>query len=374
MTVVLHLMHTTGPGGAETVCYDVARGLDPGRWQSIVCVPEEGWITRELQTEGMRYVIVPLAKRLSFLRQLRQLIRRERIGLIHAHLLGSAFYGSLAGLVSDVPVVSTFHGLSDVDAPLRWAESLRYGVIRRGSHVVACVSEPLRDELIRRRGYPRSHTAVVVNGVDVRQYQPGGDRSFRSEMGIADDQILVAAIGNIRDAKDYPTLLRAAAQLSVNGDRYRFVVVGDDRWGLQQLLELRDALGLRERVVFTGFRPDVSRILRAADVFALSSSSEGFSLSTVQAMAAGVPVVATRCGGPEQILRHEQEGLLVPVSDPSALAEAIDRLRQEPGLGACLAARARDRVAAEFSTTAMVRQYEDLYEMALRSRNRGGRP
>lgn len=366
MKSVLHLIHVTGPGGAETVCLDLLRGLDGERWRHVLCVPEEGWITRELRAGGMEPVILPTSSRGTYLRGLLRIVRERRIDLIQAHLLGTAFYASLAGILAGVPVVTTFHGASDVRLPRSPANRVRYGVIRRGSRRVVTVSEPLREELLERGHLRADETTTIPNGIDTAVFRPRDDRGFRREIGVEDGHVLVGAVGNLRGAKDYPTFLRSAALLAERSSDYRFVVAGDDRGPLfDELLALRDALGLRDRVVFAGFRPDVHRVLNALDAFVVSSSSEGFSLAAVQAMASGVPVVATRCGGPEQILTHERDGLLVPVGAPAEIAAAVDRLRLDPALRERLVEAALRRAADDFSVAGMVRSYEAVYREAL---------
>jgi glycosyltransferase involved in cell wall biosynthesis len=128
---------------------------------------------------------------------------------------------------------------------------------------------------------------------------------------------------------------------------------------------LRDELGLAEAAVFTGARDDISSVMAGFDIYALSSRSEGFSLSTIEAMASGLPVVATRCGGPEQILDDGATGLLVENGSAEAIAGAIDRLRRNPAERARIGRAAREAVLSRYSVEAQVRAYEGLYERTL---------
>ena len=184
---------------------------------------------------------------------------------------------------------------------------------------------------------------------------------IRREHGIPDEGILVGALGNVRAAKDFRTLLRAAAELAEDR-RLHFAVVGERTEPLYgELLQLRDQLGLSDRVSFWGFRSDVPDVMAAFDVLAISSSSEGFSLAAIQAMAAGTPVVATRSGGPEQIITDEKDGLLVPAGSPVDLAQAVRRLAKEPALGIRLADAARQTATERYSLSAMIESYQGLY-------------
>jgi glycosyltransferase involved in cell wall biosynthesis len=142
--------------------------------------------------------------------------------------------------------------------------------------------------------------------------------------------------------------------------------VGDTDHPLHRDLEtLARELDLEQALTFSGFRSDAIHLLSGFDVFVLSSSSEGFSLATAQAMAAGVPVVATRSGGPETIIDHESSGILVPVRNPAAIAEAVHRLSEMPELATRLARAGREAIRKRFSLEAMIGKYEALYTSML---------
>jgi glycosyltransferase involved in cell wall biosynthesis len=196
----------------------------------------------------------------------------------------------------------------------------------------------------------------------------------RDELGIAPDVLLVGSVGNVRPAKDYQTLLRTAHRVkAVVGPKVKFVVAGQRTRPLFDELEsLQRELQVEDTVEFLGFRDDVPDLLRALDLVLLSSAHEGFSLVAVQAMATGLPVVSTRCGGPEEIFTHEEEGLFCPPGDPEALADAILRLREDPILRRSMGEKGRETAEKRFSQDAMVNAYEDLYRTVLgRPRGRG---
>ncbi len=170
-------------------------------------------------------------------------------------------------------------------------------------------------------------------------------------------------MGNIRVPKAYDVLLRAFALVTAAVPEARLVIVGQPLAGLyEDLLEVRRSLGMEAAVHFLGFREDVPRILRALDVFALSSSDEGFSLATVQAMATGLPVVATRSGGPETIVEDGISGILVPPGDAIALAKGITDVIGARDRGVEMGRCGRERVLRDFSLRRMVERYAELYE------------
>jgi glycosyltransferase involved in cell wall biosynthesis len=367
---VLHLIDTTGPGGAETVFTDLVRGLDPQRFRSVVVTAGPGWVENTVREAGLAGHTIPQRGKfaLGYARALRALLRDEQVDLVHAHLVGASVYASLAAMGTGIPVVGTVHGHADLPISDRLA-LLRYGVLRMGATHVVAVSEALRKTFVARSRFPAVRTSVVYNGIDIESFGPGNGNSFRTELGIGADELVFGALGNVRAPKAYDVLLRAAALLATENTPCRVVIVGDTSGHtFPQLQKLHASLGLGNRVLFVGFRRDVPQVLRAFDVLALSSRTEGFSLATVQAMATGIPVVATRSGGPEEILEDGSTGILVPPDDPAALAGAMRRLRDDASLRLRLGAAGPPAVWARFDRRSMLEAYHRLYDALLADR------
>ena len=364
---VLHLIDTLGPGGAETVLLDVASGLDPARWESLVAVPGAGWLEEQARARGLDVVTTPTRQTTfdwRYLLGLLRLVPGRRIDLIHAHLMTPSVYGGVAALARGIPVVATFHGTVDIgDGTL---DGLKFRIINRAARGIAFVSQALRDAVLARTAIDRRLARVVHNGIDRAAFTPRRDDTLRRELGLKPGEILAGAVGNVRPGKAYDLLLRTAARLRAADSRVRFVIIGATNGpvypGLQQL---HHSLGLGDGVVFAGFRDDVARMFNNLDVYLMTSSTEGFSLTTVQALASGVPVIATRCGGPEEIVEHEQSGLLVDVGAEDQLAGAIRRLTSDDALRARLVQGGLARVARRFSREAMVEAYAGMYQDAL---------
>jgi glycosyltransferase involved in cell wall biosynthesis len=365
---VMHLISTSGPGGAETACVNLVRGLDPARWRGIAVVPEKGWLYNELGRAGGQPIVLDAGGRFDLPRYfaaLARLARQHNVGLIHGHLFGPSYTASLLGLLMNLPVVGTIHGQVDLD-PRESFKRIKFVLLNRGATRLVFVSESLRRFFLGTGLLRPEITAVIPNGVDAARFSRPADRSSRAAFGASADDFLVGAVGNVRPAKSYDVLLRAAALLKARSANYRFVVVGeaDSELGAK-LISLRDELALADCVAFAGYLEDVKPALNAFDVYAITSRSEGFSISTVEAMAAGLPVVATRCGGPEEILDDGVTGILVENGSPEAVAAAIDSLRvnargrRELGDAAQAAARRR------FTIDANLRAYESLYEKCL---------
>jgi glycosyltransferase involved in cell wall biosynthesis len=360
---VLHVIDTAGPGGAETVFLQTATRLDPARFQPAAVIGGGGWLEKQLQETGLPLYVVSAkgSFNVHYLSRLLRLARRHRSDVIVAHLYGSSIYCSLVGALLSIPVISVLHGQSDVPDAERFS-SAKAAIVRRRSRKVVFVSERLRDHLQARLRLTAEQCAVIANGVDIEGFRPCRDRSLRAELGLSDDTPLIGAIGNVRTPKAYDVLLRAARALLDRSQRFHIVIAGDCANALgRQLQQLSRDLGLQRNVTFLGLRADVSRILNNLDVFVLSSDTEGFSIACIEAMACGVPVVATRSGGPEQILEG-QAGILVPTSDPTALALGVAELLASKSLTARLTTKALKRVHERYSLTTMLSRYEALLE------------
>ena len=363
MIRVFHVIDTGGPGGAETVFLQTATRLDPARFHSVAVVGGRGWLAEQFEDRGLSPLALSAKGSFNtrYLSRLLRLARQHGSDVIVAHLYGSAVYASLAGLLLSLPVVSVLHGHTDVASAGRFS-SLKAAIVRAGSRRVVFVSERLEEHLRPQFRLAPPRSVVIPNGVDTQVFLPSRDRSLRAELGLADDIVLIGAIGNVRKPKAYDMLLRAARIAIDRSQRVHFVIAGDCANALgRQLDQLSRDLGIEQHLTFLGLRPDVQRILNNLDVFVLSSHTEGFSIACIEAMACGIPVVATRSGGPEQIL-EDDAGILVPRGDPESLALAIERVISSKDLTAAMTARAIERVRKRYSLTRMLARYEDLLE------------
>ena len=365
MKTILHIIDTTGPGGAETVFIDLATRLDANRYRPIIVIRGKGWVYEELVRRGFSPLIIDAkgSFNLSYLMQLRRLIKKEKVDIIQSHLLGSNVYCSLAGLLTGTPVVTTFHGTVDIGENERF-KRLKFAAINQGAKQVVAVSDSLRKDVQNRTPINPSKVSVIYNGIMTSDFDRPKSTRLRQQFGWQEDDVIVGCLGNIRPAKAYDIMLQTAARLLRSSNYcYRFVIAGQGKKGLtEQLLALRTELGLEKHVEFLGFNDDPAEFLSNLDIFMLTSSSEGFSIATIQALASHLPVVATRSGGPEEILTDERDGLLVEKNNPDKLAQAVERLANDAELRARLANTGKAHALAKFDITAMLTAYDEIYQ------------
>lgn len=363
---VMHLIDTGGPGGAETLFAALAQRLGAPRTRSLAIVPREDWLSGRLRTLGITPLVLPGkgSLHLGYLKALVRIIRRNRVQLIHTHLLGSAVYGALAGMLTRTPVLAVLHGPTDLRHLGRLA-GLKRWLLKHGCVAVVAVSTSTQ-EALKGLGIGPESVTLILNGVDTERFSPGKATQLRSELGLSDTQPLIGAVGNIRAPKAYDVLLNAAALVLKRVPDCHFAIVGEGgSEATRPLLELSASLGISERCHFLGFREGNPALYRNFDLFVSSSRSEGLSLAFLEAMATGLPIVATRSGGPQEVLKSGENGVLVPVDDPAALASALCDVLSTPAQRVFLGARARACVVSNFSQEVMIQRYEELYARLL---------
>jgi glycosyltransferase involved in cell wall biosynthesis len=359
---VLHLIDTGGPGGAETVFIQLAQRLRIGGLEPITVVPREDWLSNGLRSGGMQPIILNSrgAFNRPYIKALIRLVRARDVRLIHTHLLGSAVYGALVGLLTRTPVVAVMHGPTDVRVPGSMPFVKRW-LLKQCAALVA-VSTSTRDALVE-FGIAPGKITLIRNGVDTSLYAPGHADDLRAELGLGPQDLLIGAVGNIRAPKAYEVLLRAARSVLEKCPKAFFVVLGEGGdAALQPLLQLCSQLNISTRVRFAGFRKSRAELYWNFDVFVSSSRSEGLSLAFLEAMATGRAIVATRSGGPQEAVVDRESALLVPIEDSESLATALLEVLTDSGLRERLANAARAQAVASFSLDATVRCYEAIYE------------
>lgn len=291
-------------------------------------------------------------------------LRDDGADLVHAHLPLAGVVARLAGRLAGVPVVYTEHNLQERYHPLtRRANAWTWGWQDR---VVAVSGEVAAS--IRRHLGERVTIQVVRNGIEVGSAPPA-ERvlAVRRRFDLRDGAPVVGTVAVLRSQKRLDIWLRAARRIADELPAARFLIVGDGPLR-SELEEEAQRLGLAERVRFAGLQEDVAPFFAAFDLYLMSSQFEGLPLALLEAMAAGVPVVATAVGGIPEALADGHEGVLVAAGDADVLAGEAVRLLAAPDRRRTMAAAARRRVEADFGIARMARELEEIYVDVLRRR------
>lgn len=358
---VVHVVHSLAVGGTENGVVNVINGLAMGLRHAVVAVTASGPLAARLPAGTP---VVALGKRpgidpASMLRLARAL-RRLRPDIVHTRNWGALDAVMAARLVRVPAVIHGEHGreVGDPAGLNRRRNRIRRALSPLVDRFVA-VSRDLERWLVHTVGIPAAKVQTIHNGVDTERFTDEGRGAGRAALGVADDTLVIGTVGRLDPVKDQIGLLDAFAALP-SSDRAVLVVVGDGP--CRAALKARAARpDLASRVRFLGERGDVATLLPGFDVFALSSISEGISNTLLEAMACGLPVVATRTGGNPELVVPGVTGALVPVSDCRALARALATYGEDAHLRALHGKAGRERAVEHFSLGEMTCRHRDLY-------------
>lgn len=367
---ILHINSARTIGGGERHTADLANALARRGHSVFVTAPSGSPLVKELKRVPPENVFeLPLRNALDVQSaiELARQVREREIEIMHAHVARDYLLAALAARRSEAALVLTRHLERPLKSLHRWTLA---GVAR-----VVAVSEAVERSLLAQKIFPAEKIRRIPNGIDLERFERRArsfdTQRFRRLSGIK-GRLVVGIAGELREHKGQEDFLRAAHLVSARFTDVDFVIAGEDQSARREyrarLERLTAELELQTRVHFTGWLEDVTSLLPALDIFVSSSRVEPFGLVMVEAMAVGLPVVATATGGAREIVEDGRTGKLVPVGDVEKLAEAIYSLltneREREGMGALGLERAR----RHFSLERMVTETEALYREVLDSK------
>lgn len=354
--LIAHSIETGNPGGAERVMLHLVDRLPANRFASRAMLAKTGWLDEQLTARGVPHEIHPVGHlwNLGGVASIARMLREWKATAFITHELYLNVQGAIASRMAGIRHVAVVHGNLEYASP--WFRRAGYHLaLLLGSRVIA-VSFAIRDDLAKILRVPRHRIGVIHNGVVIPTPATPDERTeARARLGVTDEPT-VALVGSLYPVKGHAVLLAAMPLILAEHPRATVFMIGRGRPETE--LELRRAAEpYGDRVRFLGFRDDVDRLLPGIDVLAVPSLYEGLSLAVCEAMAAGVPVVASRVGGNPEIITDGDDGLLVPVGDHAALARAIGRLLADPDGRATMGHRARETATTMFSMERMIAAY-----------------
>ena len=362
---LLYLICSLDLGGAEQIVVDLVRKINRNLYEPVVCcLNDRGRYAPRVEAEGVR--VITLYKRPQFdpflIPRLVRLIGKEKIGLIHTHLFGANFWGRVAAFLTGTPVVSSEHGMD------LWRTRLHLGLDRLLTPInkkVIFVSEGVRSFYAKRNPRLNGKGTVLHSGIDITDFEQGPDRTaLRKRLGLAATDKVVGIVGRLVPEKAHVDFIEAIQFLKEEGQAVKGLIVGEGHL-LEALRARVQEARLEDRILFAGYQSDVKDFYRAMDVLVMCSLREGFPLTVLEAMAAGVPVVATRVGGIPECIEDGVDGCLASPGDSVALAEAVSKILTDTRFKEAIVAQAKAKVRAKFNVEKMVREHESIYEEVL---------
>ena len=361
---ILHLISSGGMYGAEAVILTLSQALIAGGDSSEIALFENVSAPNlDLEQAAFHRSVVTHRIRCSgqvdpsVTRRIRELVHTTQADILHAHGYKADIYAWCALRKSPIPLLSTCHTWYDNSLLLRAYGIADRHVLRSFAAVVA-VSAEVRTRLIH-AGVPPDRVSIIANGIDTHPFQ-----QTRAIDPDPSRPLTVGLVGRLSHEKGIDLFLQAAASVLMQLPQTRFIVFGEgpDRPALEQLLH---TLKLTDRVSLPGRRDDMPAVYASLDVLVSSSRQEGLPISLLEAMASGLPILATSVGEVPSLIRHQQTGLLVAPNDVQALSQAMITLLTDPNLRHRLAAQAKQLVETEFSAHTMTEHYRRLYRSLL---------
>jgi glycosyltransferase involved in cell wall biosynthesis len=339
-------------GGAERHSTTLLSRMDQDRFRSsVVCIGEEGEFFGALPAAKVEARALHLCGKMNAVRALRELVsitRRAQPDVVVMWGYNAETLGRIAARIGGVRhTIVWVHHIGGVGPTNRIRTAIDRALIPWTSAYFG-VAEAQRRYLVDELGYPEHKIRIINNGVDPALFDVNTERGVLAEFGFTDGDPVVAMVAALHPWKDHTTFLRAARIVINEMPRAKFLVIGDGATRTE-LMSLCSTMRITPNVHFTGSRHDVGRLLCAIDVFVLSSHSEAFPISVLEAMACARPAVCTDVGGVREIVSHGKTGYLVPQNDPQQLAARLLTLLSNPQTAHRMGRAGRDRVEAEFS-------------------------
>lgn len=361
---VVHIIPMLGPGGAERVAVHIVKGLNRQRFDPrVISIWRRVGCDLETQLDDARVPVHYLGKGPGFdgraYHRLHHALKTLRPEIVHSHLHVLRYALPSLLLLKGMATLHTVHNLAEREVESRARCIQRYAFLH--GVVPVAVSEEVAHSL--KPLYGIKSCRVIPNGIPTSDYaHPKVTRAeWRAKAGFREDHVLFVCVARFAEQKNHALLLDAFAKRPAGNPVAHLVLVGDGP--LREPLEAQaKRLGVAERIHFMGVRTDIPEILRAMDVFVLSSDWEGNPLSIMEAMAAGLPVVSTAVGGVPGLLADGKEGLLEERGNAAGLANSMAFLLDSAEARRTMGAAAAEHARRHFDVSAMVQQYEQLYE------------
>ena len=357
---ILQIIPTLDRAGAEKQLVLLATGLPREEFDVHVCALTRGGpYEAELRRAGIPVTVIGKRSKLDPVAywQLEKHIARLRPDIVQTWLFAAGSYGRVAARRCGVRHLVDFQGATNPHRPwYEWAIDRR---LARSTSAIVAVSQSVADYLVQ-GGIPREKIRVIYGGVALDPVTQVVNGKIRAELGIPDNAKLLAIVGRLSPEKRIKDAIWAADLLKVCRDDVHLLVIGDGPLR-ERLLRYRDQIDIRDRVHFLGERSDVRRILSELTALWLTSEHEGLPNAVLEAMAAGIPAVASDIPGNRELVQHEQTGYRFAVGDRAALARHTMRLLDDPALARRLGEAGRRRAEEKFSLAGMLDSYAQLY-------------
>lgn len=372
---IIWLIDGLGSGGAENLTLSILKRFDKKKYHIRVCVIKEkpdSPIKAELEKSGISVDMVrmPSLRNPSNLPKLLRYLRLHRPHLIHAQLQFSTIFGNIAGVLLQIPCVSTLH---TVGKPTRRAAYLRnqinWFILRNFCTKIIAVSEDTRSFHMSEGKIPETKIITIYNGIELSTFKPSDkieNAKKREEFNLPADAKIISTVAVLRKPKGIQYMIEAMPAIIESAPNCKYMIVGDGEYGgaLRELVREKE---LEKHIVFTGQQKDISTILAISDLFVLPTLTEALPTVLIEAMAAGKAIIASKVGGIPEMIEDGLNGILIPASSPSDLAKACLRLIDDDNLRNRMAEKSLEIANQKFDIQKLIQSLNNLYDELIRN-------
>jgi len=367
---VIWMIDGLGPGGAEQLAPNILRSISESGINIRVCalqVKHGNPIADELTRIGLPVDLVPIPHLRHPLNLFRILdyLRKHRPQVLHTQLEFSDILGTVAAKILGIPTVSTLHSLDEYqeNKTANWRLKLRWFILRNFTDRIIAVSEKTRIHHINSGNLIENRIVTIYNGINLSQFNSKNQQvreTTRQQLNIQKEDKMIVTVAVLRELKGIQFMVKAMQEIISDYPNVHYVIVGDGEYK-PTLIELVNSLNLGDQITFTGRRTDIPEILNACDLFVLPTLVDALPTVLIEALATKAPIVASNVGGIPEIIDDNVNGLLIPPSEPSKLANACVKLLSDEKLSKSLTQAGEITAKQRFDVYVQAKQLIDLY-------------
>jgi glycosyltransferase involved in cell wall biosynthesis len=366
---ILHVIADFGVGGAEVGLARLVNNLHGEKMQHAICSLGPNLTTKKLLCPDIDcFSLEILGSNYSVFYRLAKVLRERAIDIVHVNNLAPWFDVAIAARIAGCKCIETFHGIEETFASFSLIRQLILRTAEKLSAAITVVDFSVAIRLAELTGIDKNRINVIPNAVDINDFSPAKNivekEILKKQLGFAEHDFLIGCVAGLRPVKNHQDLIHAFAKIltEIGGGKeiVHLVLVGDGplRGDLEMLAS---SLGVANKVNFLGNRNDVPTILKALDLFVLNSRTEGMSYAVIEAMASGVPVVATNVGANVDLVSHENDGLLVEQGNAGQLKDMVLQLILDREQRLMFGGNARSKIENSYSFEKIIDSYKNLY-------------
>ncbi len=367
---VMHIVGSFGPGGAEMGIVRLIKGMKDLPVKHSVCSLSSDLTMKShlpdticchsLEIEGPSF---------SAFKKLASLFRKTGVDIVHVNNIAPWFDAALASKLAGCRCIQTFHGVEDITMKFSTIKKIQFFLSWKLSHGLTAVSSMAAELFAQLTGIDASHITIIDNGIDTKFFSPPSGpeekKKLRQSLGLPEKPVLIGCVAALRPVKNHAGLIAAFKSVLKQVKTPAVLVLVGDGPLKSELQDMCVQYGILEHVIFAGRRDNVEQYLKSFDVFALNSKTEGLSYAVLEAMACGLPVVASDVGGNSQVIENCKNGFLYTEGDVKALSEILVQLIRNKEIICKAGINARNKIAEDYSLGSVILKYFTLYNSLL---------